>query len=351
MVAAHAVLAHRSQNEAPAFPDQVPDQDGDQLDQDRSVAENTAAGQPVGAPVAATDKDAADKLTYSLGGADATFFSIDRATGQLSTKMKLDFEATASQKENNQYEVEVTATDPFGEVGTVMVTIEVTDVDEAPSVATGPTTISHAENVTALAGATYTGTDPEDAIEILKWSVSGADSSKFAITPPTGPTATLAFSAAPDFEAYGDANGDNLYEVTVVVTDSKADTDMRDVTVKVTNVEEDGTVTLSSLQPRIGVPITATLTDSDDGVSGVTWQWYNGTVGDDLGNNAIANATSATYTPTADDLDDTLRARASYTDGFAADSAVGASDNVVAEDTRTKLRSSRIRTLMPMEPS
>ena len=32
---------------------------------------------------------------------------------------------------------------------------------------------------------------------------------------------------------------DNLYEVTVVATDSKANTATRDVTVKVTNVEEE----------------------------------------------------------------------------------------------------------------
>ena len=54
-----------------------------------------------------------------------------------------------------------------------------------------------------------------------------------------------------------------MYNVTVVVTDSDNNTDSRDVAVTVTNVEEDGTVTLSNLQPEDGVPITATLTDPD----------------------------------------------------------------------------------------
>ena len=94
VVSANAVLAHRSQNAAPAFPDQDPDTDGVQGNQERSVAENTPAGQPVGAPAAATDEDAADVLTYTLAGDDVSFFSIDVATGQLRTKEKLDFEAT-----------------------------------------------------------------------------------------------------------------------------------------------------------------------------------------------------------------------------------------------------------------
>ena len=84
----------------------------------------------------------------------------------------------------------VRATDPFGITHgyrssmnsvTIMVTIEVTNVDEAPTVA-GPTTIDHNEGGTALTpAAEYTGTDPEDDTRVLKWSVSGADSSKFEV--------------------------------------------------------------------------------------------------------------------------------------------------------------------------
>ena len=354
VISANAVLAERSQNAAPAFPDQNAEEEGVQDDQERSVAENTPADQPVGAPAAATDEDAADILTYTLGGADAGSFSIDVATGQLMTKEKLDFEAMGSQGSNNNYEVTVTATDPFGTPTArgamnsveITVTITVTDVDEAPSVAMGATTISHAENAMVLDvdlsdqnadPAEYTGTDPEDTNSDLKWSVSGADSGKFSITPAAGERATLAFEAAPDYEMPGDANGDNVYEVTVVVTDSKANTAVRGVTVKVTNEEEEGTVTLSSLQPRVGVPITARLTDPDGSISGITWQWYDNTISDsDLTVNAIENATSATYTPVAGDLDNILRARASYTDGKGADNAVGQSTSDVAADTRNE---------------
>ena len=112
--------------------------------------------------------------------------------------------------------------------------------------------------------------------------MSGADASKFDITGDTG-TRTLSFKDAPapvpNYESPGDSNRNNVYEVTVVVTDSKGNSDEQDVTVKVTNVEEHGTVTLSTLQPRVDVPVTATLADPDNvTVSSVSWQWYQGSI-------------------------------------------------------------------------
>ena len=50
----------------------------------RTVAENMAAGEDIGNPVAANDANG-DALTYTLGGTDAASFDIDSATGQLMT--------------------------------------------------------------------------------------------------------------------------------------------------------------------------------------------------------------------------------------------------------------------------
>ena len=135
--------------------------------------------------------------------------------------------------------------------------------------------------------------------------------------------ASLQFKAAPDYEKPGDADKDNVYEVTVEATDAVSNTGTKNVKITVTNVDEDGTVTMSQLQPRVGVAITASVTDPDGDVSNVTWQWSradadNGTFVD------IAKATSATYKPVADDAavtgDDPhaamyLRATATYADG------------------------------------
>ena len=94
----------------------------------RSVAENTAAGMYIGAPVAATDAED-DTLMYTLDGADMASFTIDGATGQLMAMAALDFETETS------YSVDVTATDPSGLSATVMVTIMVTNMNEAPEFA------------------------------------------------------------------------------------------------------------------------------------------------------------------------------------------------------------------------
>ena len=188
------------------------------------MAENTPAGTNIGAPVVASDPDV---LTYSLDdGTGAASFDINRATGQLITKVALDFETKET------YTVTVTATDAFGATVTSVVTITVTDVNEDPMV-TGDASIDHAESnaeeVAALnADPTYTASDPDttaDPVADLKWTLSGADASKFELDEDTGGTNTLAFKANPNYESPGDSGGDNVYEVTLVVTDSKGNTD------------------------------------------------------------------------------------------------------------------------------
>ena len=348
-------------NTDPVFPDQDLNAPNVQTEQTRTVAENTPAGRNLGVRVAATDPG--DVLTYSLDtGADAEAFDINRATGQLTTKAALNHEMKET------YEVTVTATDPFGTPVTSVVTITVTDVNEDPTVM-GAASIDHAENGTELdidaetdsvEPAAYTAADEDgdDDATGLTWLLSGADASKFEITT-TGARRTLSFENAPDFESPGDSGRNNVYEVTVKVTDSKGNSDEQDVTVKVTNVEEDGTVTLSTLQPRVGFPITATLTDADNiTVGSVSWQWYKGSVanqaalanldeaecddGTNTNNCFIKGATSATYTPVVADVQDTLVAVALYTDGSANDPAdakdfaMMATANQVLADTRNK---------------
>ena len=331
--------------------------------QTREVAENTPAGRNLGAPIAANDPG--DVLTYSLD-TDATF-GIVRNSGQLQTKADLDFET------GPLYTVTVTATDPFGATATSLVTIMVTDVNEAPMLM-GASSIDHVEgprtdgtDATILdidaetggvqaAGYTATDEDTDDNANDLKWTLSGADASKFDITT-SGATRTLSLKDAPDYESPGDSGRDNVYEVTVVVTDTKGNSDEQDVTVKVTNEEEPGVVTLSTLQPRVDFSVTATLADPDNITAGsVSWQWYKGNVTqaglDGLDNNEcvdastnncfIKGATSTTYTPVAFDVGDTVVAVALYTDGSpnavadAEDFAMMVTANSVLADTRNK---------------
>ena len=122
-----------STNNAPVFDSAMPE---------REIAENTAAGQNVGAAVTATDADAGDTLGYELGGADAASFDIVGTTGQIRTKTNVsyDFEAKSS------YTVTVTASDGTA-TADASVTIGVTDVDEPPSAPATPA-------VSAVSGST-----------------------------------------------------------------------------------------------------------------------------------------------------------------------------------------------------
>ena len=61
----------------------------------RRVPENTLTGQPIGAPVAATDVEN-DSLSYALGGTDASSFDIDASSAQLLVGASLDYEQRKS---------------------------------------------------------------------------------------------------------------------------------------------------------------------------------------------------------------------------------------------------------------
>ena len=81
---------------------------------------------PWGRVVEADDADD-DPLTYTLEGADAASFGIDRTTGQLRTSAALDHEAKAS------YTLTVKADDERGGTATIAVTVNVEDVAEKPA--------------------------------------------------------------------------------------------------------------------------------------------------------------------------------------------------------------------------
>ena len=182
-----------------------------------------------------------------------------------------------------------------------------------PSTENGQRTVEENTRAGVSVGAPVAAVDPED--DRLVYTLVGVDAGAFTIVESTGQLRT---SEALDFETKPS------YSVTVEVHDgfdslgspSTAVDDSQSVTITVENVEELGTVTLTSdtatIQAR--VPVTATLAD-DDGPTGITWQWYRSPNGR-TGWVNILNARSATYTPTLEeDKDNYIRATASYRDG------------------------------------
>ncbi len=289
-------------NSPPAFPST---EDGR-----REVAENSGSGTSIGDPVAATDLNAGDStvndpLAYSLTGTDADSFTIDAGTGQirLASGVTLDYEG----KRTHRFTVQVTdGSDENGDddVNAVdarqNVTITVTNVNEAPEV-TGDDSPSFQEDASS-AVATYRATDPER--DTLTWSVSGND---FWISS----RGQLYFRSPPSFEEQ------TTYLVTVTTTDDDETAPLLGslvVTVTVTDVEEDGTIIINLPRGWNGTMFQAVLDDDDGGITGETrWQWERSS--NQSSWEDISGATLSTYTASADDVGQYLRATVSYEDG------------------------------------
>ena len=364
---------------------------------ERRVGENAMPGQPVGNPVVAVDRKK-DTLTYSLDGTTEDtnsymMFDIDPVTGQISLGADTELDFDVENEAARTFEVLVVAADPFhvpgtdptpitvepttGTYDTIEITIRVVNVDENPSipdtfadtaVLQGPSAIDHPEMSAVIdidadpvdvEAPNYIMSDPEDTAAVRRWFLMGPDAGKFNISQPDPVDdaengGDLSFKAAPNYESPGDANGDNVYEITVTAADSAANTASKSVTVKVSNVQEDGNVRLTTLQPEDGIPIRAVLRDQDEVVGGVSWQWYRSPVlavdaaapdvpepdAANLGEWVLINSAEArtdTFTPDANredaalgELNKHLWARATYTDRFGAvTTADGVTANIV----------------------
>ncbi|MEW9617774.1 cadherin domain-containing protein [Shinella sp. S4-D37] len=131
----------------------------------------------------------------------------------------------------------------------------------APTITSGDgeatAAVEVAENATAVT--TVTASDAEGGA--LTYSIAGgADQALFEIDEETG---EVSFKTAPDFEAPTDAGTDNVYDVTVRITDSGGLTDEQDLAVTVTDVDEsepeqpEGTITLDASTATAGMDLEA----------------------------------------------------------------------------------------------
>lgn len=101
--------------------------------------------------------------------------------------------------------------------------------------------ISVPENTTAVT--TVTATDPENGA--VTYSITGgADAAMFSINPTTG---VLTFITPKDFENPTDVGGNNVYDVQVTATDPSNATDVQDIAVTVTDVNENGLLSVKVL--------------------------------------------------------------------------------------------------------
>ena len=169
-------------------------------------------------------------IAWGLSGTDSDDFNINE--GVLTFQSAPDYEKPTDLGGDNVYNVAVQATDEGGKTASLDVTVTVINAAgvEEPSITTSRPSLTLQENGTG-AIFTFRARDPQG--RPIGWSLTGADASNFTIS-----GGALTFNGSPDFEVPADDNGDNVYELTVVVTDEQGLTDSFDFTVTVTNHHE-----------------------------------------------------------------------------------------------------------------
>ena len=247
-------------NEAPSFASSTAT---------RSIAENTAANTNIGAAFTATDQDkkpdpenpaqliAKDTLAYSIPTTgDAAAFSIDSTTGQLKTKSALNYES------KNSYTVVVTASDGTL-TDTITVTISVTNVNEAPTFATGASISDiSATKGTAITSVTLPEATDVDANTTMTYTVTPALPAGLTFTASTrvlsGTPTAVSDSTTYTYKASDSTLSDTLtFSIQVSAAPNNAP------------VFTDGTSTTRSVaentasEQNIGTAVAATDTDND----------------------------------------------------------------------------------------
>ncbi len=204
----------------------------------------------------------------------------------------------------------------FGIIAAVLATL----VLIAPAASAATVKYSVPENSTETI-AQFSATDAED--DDIEWSTGGDDGGKFKAD-----GGVLTWKKAPNFESPGDTDKNNVYKVSVIAA-SGLQSSSQAVEVKVTNVEEPGTVEFDELQPQVGNVITATLSDPDVVKLGKKWQWSRSA--DKETWTDIEKAAAATYTPASADEGSYLRATVTYKDGMGSenDTAMAVTDSAV----------------------
>jgi hypothetical protein len=190
--------------------------------------ENTATGTTI-ATSSITDPEAG-AITYSLSGTGSENFAVS-SDGTVTLASALDYETATA------YEITLTANDGANSVSQT-ITVNVGDINEAPTVSTTLAASSFAEDVaTGTTVATSSASDPESST--ITYSLSGTGSSNFSVD--ANGKVTVASSL--DYETT------TSYSLTLTASDGTSST-QETITFNVTDVDEFA-LALSSTSPSI----------------------------------------------------------------------------------------------------
>ncbi|WP_158265350.1 cadherin domain-containing protein [Blastopirellula marina] len=264
-----------------------------------SIEENSVVDTTIG-NVSASGNDAGDVLSYAITGIDAGYegaFKINASTGeiQVNDPTKLNYEDKTS------FTVTIQVTDSYGDgaggeglVTTQTVTINLNDVNEAPTFDQDTYTFSVEENSAAATSVgTVTGSDVDADDTSLTYGISGGSGDGlFEIDSATG-AITVASGAVLDFETT------DSYTLDVTITDAldsgevgSVNTVTKMITINLIDVNEDPefvgepislSVAEDAGEDAVVGTISATDVDADDSMAGdLTFGLTTGGTGDGL---------------------------------------------------------------------
>jgi hypothetical protein len=174
--------------------------------------------------------DVNGNVTYALGGADASKFTINTTTGIVSMVAR-NYEDPDDADEDNVYELYIIATDEDENFDVEALAVTINDVTEIANFS-----INKIANTNVDENNSYTSDTPDligdEPIGNVTYTKSGADAEDFAINAETGIVSMI----ARDYENPVDANTDNVYEVTITATDEDGNSNSESWTVTINNL-------------------------------------------------------------------------------------------------------------------
>ena len=184
----------------------------------------------------ASDADADDILTYTLGGADASHFNLNPSSGELRFTTLPSLEQPQDSNGDNIYDLAISVSDTAA--NSTSFELVVTVVDDIGSVGSAPefdvtsAIVEFPENQTDLLVYTAAATDPDG--DTITYGLTGIDSTHFSLDPTNG---ELSFQQAPDFEIPQDHDQDNTYELEISATDNSHSTSV-DLNLSIANLND-----------------------------------------------------------------------------------------------------------------
>ncbi|NRB38582.1 MAG: OmpA family protein [Pseudomonadales bacterium] len=176
-------------------------------------------------------------VIWSKEGDDALLFSIN-AEGVLSLAAQ-NFEAPNDASNDNHYNVDVRATDADGNTALKQIVITVLDMQEISELV-----INNVIDAQINENEFYSSLLPrvEGNIGAVTWEKEGIDAALFTLL--DNGVLTL---AAKNFESPQDANLDNIYHISLRVTDADANTAVKALDIKVKDVTESSILSISNI--------------------------------------------------------------------------------------------------------